>query len=165
MSLQAGLLPKQCLTVSACLLQQIEILNSEVIARATGNISQMKEICSTKQHLGGTTWENASLDLLAEHKTQHISELQLLHVSREIQVGSRISHIQYYHSFILSIQPDPSMDCIGECVTVGGEQGHCHDAICVLAKADADFGDGTSAIDTLACVRGQVQDCRQGKLG
>ena len=76
----------------ACLLQQIETLNSEVISRATGNISQMKEICSTKQDLAGTTWENGSLDLLAEHKTQHISELQLLHVSREIQVGKTSTH-------------------------------------------------------------------------
>jgi len=45
----------------------------------------MQEISASRKDLTFTSWENDALDLTAEHKTQHISELQLLHVTREIQ--------------------------------------------------------------------------------
>lgn len=66
---------------------RVELLNREVIARGSNKVEQMREISASKRSLALTQWENESLELSAEHTTQHISELQLLHVSREIQVG------------------------------------------------------------------------------
>lgn len=56
----------------------------------------MREISSSRSELTLTDWENGSLDLGAEHKMQHISELQLLHVTREIQVRP-VPDILAYH--------------------------------------------------------------------
>jgi len=70
-----------------CLMEKkkVELLNGEIISRSGDKIAKMREISSSRSELTLTDWENGSLDLGAEHKMQHISELQLLHVTREIQ--------------------------------------------------------------------------------
>uniref|UniRef100_A0A7S1SNJ9 DUF4201 domain-containing protein n=1 Tax=Tetraselmis chuii TaxID=63592 RepID=A0A7S1SNJ9_9CHLO len=71
----------------SCLMgrQTVEVLNGEVVARSSHKIDRMREISGSRGELTTTAWESGALDLRAEHKLQHISELQLLHVTREIQ--------------------------------------------------------------------------------
>jgi hypothetical protein len=71
--------------------QTVEVLNGEVVARSSHKIDRMREISGSRGELTTTAWESGALDLRAEHKLQHISELQLLHVTREIQVGAPLA--------------------------------------------------------------------------
>lgn len=61
-------------------------MHNSAIKQQAGKVLELRQICShLRSRQQGIAWEISMSDLAAEHKAEHVKELQLFHVTREVQ--------------------------------------------------------------------------------
>eukprot|EP00798_Chlamydomonas_sp_ICE-L_P016811 gene16811-23093_t len=70
-------------------LSRVERFNDAIVERGTDQVEMLRGLKGLKKDIHLAEWENAAIELLKQHKVAELKELQLLHVTKELQAAMR----------------------------------------------------------------------------
>ncbi|EFJ48324.1 hypothetical protein VOLCADRAFT_104805 [Volvox carteri f. nagariensis] len=68
---------------------RVEALNEEVLSRGDNKIEVLEELRLTRRKIHLSQWETEAAELAGRHAAQRLTELQLLHVTKDLQAALR----------------------------------------------------------------------------
>ncbi|GIL90860.1 hypothetical protein Vretifemale_18579 [Volvox reticuliferus] len=68
---------------------RVESLNEEVLSRGESKIEVLEELRLMRRKIHLTQWETEAAELAGQHAAQRLTELQLLHVTKDLQAALR----------------------------------------------------------------------------